>query len=167
MWQAGLTPYEKNTENKLEAPTVSVKSKTQTTVTLKIDNIDISNEYVYYTTKDYNWNNEGTSVTYSFSNPIINGEFRLGNMYPSNISNAYIYVTRKQNQDVYYETYGRFETLPITPTVNPTRITASSIAVTGSFIEGDAKVISQEIMVQYKCKLPLNIEVIICTWIRL
>jgi len=147
LWQAGLTPYEKNTENKLEAPTVSVKSKTQTTVTLKIDNIDISNEYVYYTTKDYNWNNEGTSVTYSFSNPIINGEFTLGNMYPSNISNAYIYVTRKQNQDVYYETYGRFETLPITPTVNPTRITASSIAVTGSFIEGDAKVISQEIMV--------------------
>jgi len=114
-------PYEIGTSTRLYRPSVSAVSTTQTTITYQINN--------FYPELDYE----------------VVGEMAGDNLYiirglrPSYTLNIPLIVRSSNN---FYSTSANLYTSSISPTVISKNITASSLAVQGIYIHGDAKVVS-------------------------
>lgn len=114
-------PYEIGTDTKLSRPSVSAISTTQTTITYQINNFypDLDYEVVGEVAGDNAYIIRGLRPEYRKTIPLI---VRLANNSFSTSTNV--------------------TTSPISPTVISKNITASSLFVQGSYIVGDAKVVS-------------------------
>ena len=118
-------PYEIGTSTRLYRPSVSAVSTTQTTITYQISNI--------YSELDYE----------------IVGEMAGDNVYiirglrPSYTQNAPLIV---RSASYSYIPQTNLTTSPIDPMVTSKNITASSLTVQGSYIHGDAKVVSTSLV---------------------
>ena len=140
LWNAGYTPYETGTENKLGAPYVVQTSSTQTTVSGKIEN--------YY-----------PEFTYEcYSTLLKKSEFTLTGLRPGDTGTTYyqfkVFLNEKDYdlrydskvELVYYQDRGYFQTLSLSPSITATS-TASSIQIAGSYVEGDAVVTAQKMKI--------------------
>lgn len=129
LWNAYYTPFEKGSQNKLIAPTLSY-SCTQTTATFKIENK--YNEY-----------------TYNINNRIISGDsYTLTGLYPESSGNAILTVSLGEFNGYCYICY--YETNNINPGVDCSYATASSLIIKGSYKQEDALVVSKWLKVDGK-----------------
>lgn len=127
LWSGGYIPYRKGTNIQLTVPSVSVTSTTQTTATIKLDNA--YDEYTYTV--------DGEKLT--SAGLIIRG------LRPEN--SGYLYFGIYQSEEQMYSKSVSYKTASISPSVSTIGKTASSISVKGSYIHGDAKVVSQKFKV--------------------
>ena len=126
VWNYETDPYEIGTSELLARPAVSVTSTTQTTIKYEINNI--------YPELEYSCNYHET---------VGDNEYMIKGLRPEYHQTIYLTVNSANNT---YNTSRIATTSPISPTVTSKSITASSISVEGSYIEGDANVISQSIV---------------------
>ena len=123
LWGAGITAYDKNTQNTLYRPYYSV-NKTQTTLTFKFYNI-----YSEYTT--------------AFNNsPLTDNEIKITGLRPEESRNFSLSVSL---DDVTYNYEQNVTTGNISPSVRATGTTATSATLTCSYIKGDAVVTGQRL----------------------
>ncbi len=127
LWSGGYIPYRKGTNIQLTVPSVSVTSTTQTTATIKLDNA--YDEYTYTV--------DGEKLT--SAGLIIRG------LRPENSGDLYFGIYHSEEQ--MYSKSVSYKTASISPSVSTIGKTASSISVKGSYIHGDAKVVSQKFKV--------------------
>ncbi len=127
LWSGGYIPYRKGTNIQLTVPSVSVTSTTQTTATIKLDNA--YDEYTYTV--------DGEKLT--SAGLIIRG------LRPEN--SGYLYFGIYHSEEQMYSMGVSYKTASISPSVSTIGKTASSISVKGSYIHGDAKVVSQKFKV--------------------
>ena len=127
LWSGGYIPYRKGTNIQLTVPSVSVTSTTQTTATIKLDNA--YDEYTYTV--------DGEKLT--SAGLIIRG------LRPEN--SGYLYFGIYHSEEQMYSKSVSYKTASISPSVSTIGKTASSISVKGSYIHGDAKVVSQKFKV--------------------
>ena len=114
--------YEIGTENKLPAPTLSLVSQTQTTLSVKLINI-----YEGY--------------TYTYDGKSIEGEdITLDGLRPDYKHTFSVKVSDKA-ESLSYTNSSTYTTSPISPSVRGSALSASSLQATASYQEGDAKVI--------------------------
>lgn len=130
LWQAGYKPYLLGTTNILEPPYLSV-STTQTTATFKLENKYDELSYSY-----------GRSYEPS---SFISDEVTLTGLFPENSGEFYLYITLDNPEQSLCTFSVPYTTQPISPTIN-INATASSVHVTTSYVEGDAEVISQRLV---------------------
>ena len=125
LWSAGITPYDMNTYNELAPTSFEVVERTQTTVTIKINNI-----YSEYAT--------------TFDNsPLTDDKITWTGLKPEYSRNVTLSVSL--DGVTTYNTWKNVSTSDISPTVNVITTTASSATLTYSYIEGDAVVTSQKL----------------------
>jgi hypothetical protein len=127
VWKYGADPYEKGTQLVLLRPSVSVTSTTQTTITYEINNI--------YPELEYSCNYDET---------VGENEYLIKGLRPEYQQTISLTVNSANNT---YNTSRIATTSPISPTVISKNTTASSLSVQGSYTEGDAKVISQSLII--------------------
>ena len=123
LWEKKYVPYEKTTKEKLTPPYIEVANQTQTTVTF-----ELKNSYPEY--------------TYQIGNNPIDKDTRyvLKGLRPDYDGDASLYGIYKDKQ--YSINSTSYSTEPISPSVS--RIaTASSLALKGTYTEGDAVVTGQ------------------------
>ncbi len=133
MWQSGYRPYLVGTSNILEPPYLSVAT-TQTTATFKLENKYDEFNYSYYT---YNFE----KVTGLFTG----NEVTLTGLFPEISEHFNVYIALDNQEQSLYTIQVPYTTQAISPSIN-TNATASSLHVTTSYIEGDAKVVSQRLV---------------------
>lgn len=133
MWQAGYKPYLIGTENLLEPPYLSVVSTTQTTATFKIENKYDDFNYFY---GDLYYNNPST---------VTGNEIKLTNLYPETETKFYVYISLTDGNNKLCNIQTSYTTQPISPTIDIVK-TASSVHAKASYIEGDAEVTSQRLV---------------------
>ena len=126
VWNYGVDPYEINTETKLSRPSISATSITQTTITYSIDN--------NYPEFEYEIEHE----------EIGENAYLITGLRPSYTQNIPLTVRSANNS---YSTSANLTTLPINPTVTSKVTTASSLTVQGSYLEGDARVVSSSVTI--------------------
>ena len=127
LWEAGYTPYLMKTETLLKSPSALVEATTQTTVTVKIEN------YL-----------EG--YVYSYGGQEFKGDkVELKNLYPDVTTNAYVGMSLGEVYPIIHQLKFEYTTKPITPTITVHK-TASSVDISVSYQEGDAKVSSQRLV---------------------
>ncbi len=117
-------PYETGTNTKLSRPYVSAISTTQTTITYQINHL--------YPELDY----EVVGEVAGDNAYIIKG------LRPSYAQNIPLTV---RMENISFSTSTNITTLPISPTVVSKNITASSLTAQGSYMVGDAKVVSTQL----------------------
>ena len=135
LWSAGLTPYQKNTDTQLSAPAISLINTTQSSATVKLENR--YSEYLYYISGSYCARQELTGT-----------EATVKGLRPNYNNNVTLYVEPVGfDPDLanYYSSYIHVQTLPVTPSINIIRKTASSITVKGTYLDGDA-IITQKLL---------------------
>lgn len=126
VWNYGKDPYEYGTNIKLSRPTLSALSTTQTTITYSIANMYPEFEYeVEHESVDEN-------------------AYQITGLRPSYTINIPLRVYYEDNS---YSTSANFTTSPINPSVIGKTITASSLLVQGTYVEGDANVISTSVTI--------------------
>ena len=123
VWSYGAEPYEIGTSQSLLPPSLLITSTTQTTLKCQIDNLYPELEY-----------------TVINSETIGNNEYMIKGLWPESEQTINLMVYSANNS---YSTSVDTTTLPISPVMNEKTITASSISVKGSYTEGDAKIVSQ------------------------
>ena len=114
-------PYEAGTNAKLSRPTLSVLSTTQTTITYGIANM--------YPEFEYEVEHEEVGEN----------AYLVTGLRPSYTLTAFLSVFCKNDS---FKTSASLTTSPINPTVTSKVATASSLTVQGSYLEGDARVVS-------------------------
>ena len=127
LWNAGYTsPYQTGTENVLPPSTLRQEGATQMTATLKVDN--------FYDDLENTLNDE-----------MLTEDTKVYTAYPGYKEN----VTLRVYKDgvTYTPASVTYQMLPISPTVERTTGTASSMVAKASFTEGDAVVTSQTLTV--------------------
>ena len=122
VWNYGTDPYVVGTSQILPRPSVSVTSTTQATIKYHINNI--------YPELEYNCN---------YDNVVGDNEYLIKGLRPDYNYSVNLVVKSANNT---YNATAYSTTLPITPMIISSNITASSISAIGDYIEGDAKVIS-------------------------
>lgn len=122
LWKYGKDPYEIGTTHQLSRPIVSVTSTTQTTIKYFINNIY----------PELTYEKEGDALT--------ENEYLITGLKPDYSKTINLIVNSANNS---YSTSVDATTQPISPTINEKGIKASSISVKGSYIEGDANIVSQ------------------------
>ncbi|MBO4549150.1 MAG: leucine-rich repeat domain-containing protein [Bacteroidaceae bacterium] len=122
LWNYGTTPYEIGTTQRLARPSISAISTTQTSIRYQINNMYSDLEY-----------------TCTYDEAIDDNEFLLTGLRPAYTQNIPLTVSSANNT---FRTSANITTSPISPTVISNDVTASSISVEGTYIVGDAKVIS-------------------------
>lgn len=140
LWKGGYIPYQCNTNNKLFPPTFTVLGVTQTTVKVKAENLDNSFDYWYsgYTETGKNTVSRLNSNTFT-SRGHLPGQKNAG---------VEIYgVPAGHNSPMILFTGVSAQTLPITPTITLDTITATSFSASGTYIKGDAHVMSQTMVI--------------------
>lgn len=125
LWGAGITAYDKNTQNTLYQPYYRVVNKTQTTLTFRFYN----NIYREYTT------------TFNDS-PLTDSEIKITGLRPEESRNFRLSVSL---DDVTYNYEQNVTTGNISPSVRATGTTATSATLTYSYIKGDAVVTGQRL----------------------
>jgi len=119
LWNAGYTPYElEKTNMKLSPPYLTLESSTQTTLTVKVNNIYKEYKYMYGDT------------------PLQGDIIELKNLCPNTSNESSIVVS---NSIINYVYRMIFYTKGLNPKINTTS-TASSININGTFDEGDATI---------------------------
>ena len=131
LWNSGYTPYETGTENVLEKPAMELVSTTQTTATFKLNN-----RY-----KEYEFRLSPSFFSGTEEDAFSGSEVVVKGLRPKQEGDYYLYVSLGNN--VYRVSSVDYKTADISPTLNEGVTTASSISVSGSYIHGDAKVVSQ------------------------
>lgn len=126
LWNAGYKPYLLGTKVILEPPYLTVNSITQTKATIIINNM--RSDLLYYF-KDQQ---------------ISDNEIKLVGLFPETNDNVTINVSLEDTDYLLFLKID-YTTLPISPNIN-VNSTASSIYVTTSYIEGDAEVTSQRLV---------------------
>ena len=124
LWNAEYIPFDITTKEKLIAPTLSLDKATQTSLTLKIDNM-----YDGYTYR----------VSYSYRDTIYvtSSNVTISNLAPVYNKDYYLIVSKEL---VKYSKSFMFRTNDISPSVIVKNKTASSVTVDGDYIKGDAEV---------------------------
>ena len=115
-------PYEIGTTQKLSRPSLSVLSSTQTTITYCITN--------FYPELEYSSN---------YDEVVGDNEYLIKGLRPQYTQAISLTVNSANNS---YSTSTNATTSSISPSVISDGVTASSISARGSYIEGDAKVVS-------------------------
>ena len=126
LWNSGYKPYLIGTETILEPPYLTAET-TQTTATLKINN--------YYDRATYLYN----------SQPITGDETTITGLFPDTSTSSYIGISLGEGKTYSNILKVDFKTQPISPTIEVIS-TASSIRANASYIEGDAEVVSQRLV---------------------
>jgi len=127
LWNTnGYTPYDKSTDKEILPPSFNVAQTTQTTATVKIDNMCDGYTYLY--------NGEKTDK----------GEFKYTKLKPESTQNLTLKVAL---DNVSYKTSDKFTTKGLSPRIAEWSSTASSISATGAYTEEDAKVVGDNISV--------------------
>ena len=121
--------YEQGTSKSLAPPYLK---GTSTQTSLKVELNNMYSEYTY--------ESNGTALTSSTIE-------ELTNWYPE--YSAAFSVTVKYG-DLSYTCSNKFSTSPISPTVKATNVTASSATIKGSYITGDANVVSNKLVINGK-----------------
>ena len=111
--------YEQETSKSLAPPYLSCPSRTQTSFAIEINNM--YSEYTY----EYN----GEEVTSS--------SIEVKNLYPDYSGTQYVYV---KFGEMSYRCESSFFTQSISPSINVTSITASSLSAKGTYTEGNAEI---------------------------
>lgn len=114
--------YEIGTENKLPAPTLSLVSQTQTTLSVKLINI-----YEGY--------------TYTYDGKSIEGEDITLDGLRSDYKHTFSVKVSDKAESLSYTNSTTYTTSPISPSVRGSALSASSLQATASYQEGDAIVI--------------------------
>lgn len=126
VWIYGVDPYETGTDTKLSRPAISVISTTQTTITYCIDK--------YYPELENN-------CTYDES--VGENKYLIKGLRPAYQQTISLSVSSANKT---YSTSTNIATSPVNPTVTSKVITASSLTVQGSYLEGDARVVSTSLV---------------------
>ncbi len=127
LWRTNYIPYEMKTNILLECPTFELVSTTQTTATFQINNL--YNEYTYT----------------CFDEVITKNRYTRKRLIPQHEYNVSFYISLGDYQG--YSKGVTYKTLPISPTASAIKKTASSILAKGSYLAGDAQVVSQKIKI--------------------
>ncbi len=128
LWKAHyFTVYNKETRNVIGIPHLTLDMRTQTTISLKIDNY-----YPEYSYED-RYNNYGIDGKKLFATGLRPEQSVSANLEVSLDGVAYQCVSES------------FTTRSITPSVNSSQVTASSAQLNGSYVMGDAEVVSQTV----------------------
>ncbi|MBR1687205.1 MAG: leucine-rich repeat domain-containing protein [Prevotella sp.] len=138
LWEGGLTPYQKNTETLLPAPTMSLISANQASALIQLENY--YSEYSYYVSTYFNAEFSGTEVTVTGLRPNYN-------------NTVHLYVTpagTEPNLATTYDSYIGVQTLPLTPSINIVQKTASSITIKGMYLDGDAVITQTQLTLNGK-----------------
>ena len=133
VWQTGYKPYLLDTEEVLEPPYLTVESTTQSTATIKVNNKDVNLDYYYY--KNY-------------EKQVLTGdEIVMTGLFPQETNSFYLYLALSGSNPEYntYSVRTEYTTLPIKPSIH-VESTASSVSVSVSYLEGDATVTSQQLV---------------------
>lgn len=125
LWQAGITPYNKGTEELLCYPHLFF-SKTQTTASIKIG--DSYPEYMY-SIQDIPEENVCL---------LTNNEIRLDGLYPECKIDVSLDISKGNH---HFTSVQSFSTDSINPKVGVCDVTASSLSLIKSYDKGDAKVV--------------------------
>ena len=129
-WSNGIEPYEIGTGQRLTEPYITV-STTQTTAKVMLRNYKQYTDFVFY--KDYYYNEI-----------LEDNEYTITGLNPETTHDASITISKDVNGETFSCTiYKDYKTQNIDPTINSGTATASSINYSGSYIHGDAKVVSQ------------------------
>ena len=123
LWNAPIVPYDETTDEQLLPPSFNTEA-TQTTAKVTIEN--------WYDGYTYQYNGEET----------MDKEFNYTGLQPESINNSTLVVL---SDDVQYETGVSFTTQSLLPHIEALTTTASSISVTGTYTEDDAKVVASYI----------------------
>ena len=126
LWNYGIDPYETGTSEIIPRPTVSEISKTQTTVSFRIDNV--------YPELEYECDN--------YSESLGNNEYIIKGLRPDCVQ--LVNLTVKSANNTYNSTI-KVTTAPISPSLTCETLTASSMTVKVGYIEGDAKVVAYKL----------------------
>lgn len=133
LWNAGVTPYLIDTNRQLSEPYLSV-STTQTTANVTLYNTEEYTDFVYC--KGY----QGEDI-------LENKTYTITDLNPEQKYDGYVTIYKAVNdKTVYSLIYKGFTTNKISPSLRYST-TASSISATGTYIKGDAEVVSQKISI--------------------
>lgn len=140
LWYYEYVPYQRNTDTRLYPPVFSVDSVTQTTITATMTNPDNSYDY-WYVSKE---KNDKAYQTYKMSG----NSFTSRGQFPNNNVSVSIYGSPKGSTKFLVQFTGvNARTLSLSPSVIIDTVTATSFRAIGSYIKGDAKVVSEIIEV--------------------
>lgn len=123
-----LKPYDKITDAEILPPAFKIAPTTQTTASVKIEN----------------WC-DGYTYTYN-GKEITEQEFNYTQLKPEFKLDLDLIVSK---DDAHYDISGSFTTKSILPRIEEWTSTASSISATGTYTEGDAKVVGHSIQIGY------------------
>ena len=133
IWEAGYIPYEEGTSNKLHPISVTIESTTQSTATLKLDNM--REDLLYYDKYYYD------------QKQITGNRVVITDLCPGPYENHVRLGVKLPNSDRFHST----EIIHVFPqSLNPSlevKSTATTIFVKGTFDEGDAVVAEQRIKI--------------------
>lgn len=133
LWNAGVIPYLVETNRQLTKPYLSV-STTQTTANVTLYNTEEYTDFVYC---------EG----YYGNEVLENNRYTMTGLNPEGKYYAYVTIYKAvDDKTVGYLIGKEYTTSKINPSLGCT-ITASSISATGTYIKGDAEVVSQKISI--------------------
>ena len=125
LWKAGCTPYETGTENKLYPSTFIITATTQSTATIKVEN-------VY---KEFNYTYNG--------HPFANNEFIVTGLRPGYTGSLTPTISLN---DMEYSFDVKYTTQSLSPSLKVVSKTASSVTVIGTYVKGDAKIVSHKLV---------------------
>ena len=126
VWNYGVDPYEIDTETKLSRPSISVLSTTQATITYQINN--------FYPELEYD----------VVGNPVSEDTYIITDLRP-NYTQVIPLTVRSANNS--YSTSGNATTSSISLLLTSKEITSSSLTLEGSYLAGDAKVVSSSVII--------------------
>jgi hypothetical protein len=126
VWNYGKDPYEPGTSQLLLRPSLSEISKTQTTVSFRIDNV--------YPELEYECDN--------YSEALGENEYIIKGLRPDCVQLVNLSV--KSVNNTYNSTFN-VKTAPISPSLTCEVLTASSMTVKVGYVEGDAKVVAYKL----------------------
>ena len=129
LWNAGYNPYLLDTGQQVLPPYLTVEDITQSTATVIINNL----------CEGFNYYNGNTRELISGS------EMKLTGLAPELAQNVYVSVSTDDFFSACLRLTVNFTTLPITPSI-VVKKTATSVVVSVSYVEGDAEVTSQRLV---------------------
>ena len=132
LWQIGANVYDVNTDMIIEKPSFSLVNSTQTT-------IEVSFSGLY---EDYNYSLDGQEY---------HGEnVKKTNLRPdASVSIGWLILSKGDSYNYYIisSSSNSFQTKPISPSIEASERTATSAKIEGTYIAGDAVVVSQKIII--------------------
>lgn len=132
LWNEGKTPYQIGTGDVLKAPYLTANT-TQTTVNIKLWNTENYKDFIF-------------CVGYYGNDPLKSMEYTITDLDPETSYREDITIRKAQGDDRCCFIKKTYTTSKITPSLTATA-TVSTISATGTYIKGDAEVVSQKIFI--------------------